>query len=159
MKAFLSLVEVDLAAHHAIYSKLLEVLTLHDDTVWRSMINLRIGDFHTACAFIAVTGKRLQNSGLSDLIVEAKVLEPNTGERALHWKHDHYSIIALKLVSEAFPRTKIEIFPKWIQTAEKGSTWDRFFESHIFQNACKLENNEVFSQDIGIISPVTDPLE
>ena len=123
------------------------------------MINLRIGDFHTACAFIAVIGKRLQNSGLSDLIVEAKVLEPNTGERALHWKHDHYSIIALKLVSEAFPRTKIEILPKWIQTAEKGSTWDRFFESHIFHNACKLENNEMLLQHIGIISPVTDPLE
>ena len=110
----LSLTELDLVANHATYSKLLEVLTLHDHAVARSMINLRMGGFHTACAFIAVIGKRFQDSGLSDLIVEAKVLGPNTVKRALHEKHYNYSIIALKLVFEAFTGAKIDIFNKWV---------------------------------------------
>ena len=53
----LSLTEVALVAGHAIYSKFLEVLTLHDDTVAMSMINLRMGDFYIACVFIEVIGK------------------------------------------------------------------------------------------------------
>ena len=71
---------------NAIYPKLLEVLTLDDDAVARSLINLRIGDFQSAYTFIAVIGKRFQGSGLSDLIVEAKVLGPNAVEKALHGK-------------------------------------------------------------------------
>lgn len=52
-----SLTEVNVVADHTIYSKLLEVLTLHDDAVVRSLINLSIRNSHTACAFIAVIGK------------------------------------------------------------------------------------------------------
>ena len=151
--------EVDLVPDHATYSKLLEVLTLHDDIVARSMINLRMGDFHTARAFIAVTGKRFQDSGLSDPITEAKVLGLNTVEKAFHGKNYNYSITALKLVFEVFPRAKIDIFNKWVQTPGKGSTWDKFLESRIFQNACKLQNNEMFSQFIDNISPVTYLME
>ena len=95
----------------------------------------------------------------SEAKVEAKVFEPSTGERTLHGKHYHYSIIDLKLVSEAFARTKIDILTKWIQTAGKGSTWGKFLEFQIFQNALKLQNNEMFSQYIDIISPVSYQLE
>ena len=155
----LSLTEVALVAGHAIYSKFLEVLTLHDDTVAMSMINLRMGDFHIACVFIEVIGKWFPDSDLSDPIIEAKVLGPNTTERALHRKHYNYSITALKLVFEAFTRAKIDTCTKWAQTAGKGSTWDKFLESQMFQNGCKLQNNETFSQCIDNISPVTDPME
>ena len=41
------------------------------------MINLGVGNFHTACVFIAVIGKRFQDSGLSDLIAETKDLGLN----------------------------------------------------------------------------------
>lgn len=108
----LSLTEVDLVADHAIYFKFLEVLMLHDDAEARSIINLWMRDFHTACAFIAVIEKQFEDSGLSDLIVEANVLGPNTVERLLHGKHYNYSVIALKLVFEAFTRENIDIFTK-----------------------------------------------
>lgn len=62
-----SLTEPRLVADHAIQSKLLEVLPLHDNTVVRSMLNLSIEDFHTACPFISTIGKIFQDSGLSDL--------------------------------------------------------------------------------------------
>ena len=62
-----SLAEARLVADHAIQSKLLEVLPLHDNTVVRSMLNLSIEDFHTACPFISTIGKIFQDSGLSDL--------------------------------------------------------------------------------------------
>ena len=48
-----------IVADYAKYYKLLEVLTLHDDTT---------------CAFIMVTGERFHDSGFSNLTVEAKVL-------------------------------------------------------------------------------------
>ena len=62
-----SLTEPRLVADHAIHSKLLEVLPLHDNTVVRSMLNLSIEDFRTACPFISAIGKIFQDSGWSDL--------------------------------------------------------------------------------------------
>ena len=87
------------------------------DAVARSMINLGVENFHTACVFIAVIGKRFQDSGLSDLIAETKDLGLNKMERARHGKHYNYSITVLKLVLEAFTRAKIDIFTKWAETA------------------------------------------
>ena len=124
-----------LVVDYAIHPKFLEVLTLHDHAVVKSKVNVMVGDFHTAYAFIAVIGNRFQDSGLSNLIVEAKILGPNTEERGFHGKHYNYIIIALKLVFEALIRVKVGIFTKWFQTAGKASTWDNFLESQIFQNA------------------------
>ena len=79
----LSLKEVDLVADHAIFSKLLEVITGSDPET-RSLINLRMEGFHIVCAFVAVIGKRFAESGLSDLVVKAGIFGPNAVERAMN---------------------------------------------------------------------------
>ena len=79
----LSLKEVDLVADHAIFSKLLKVITRSDPET-RLFINLRMGGFHIVCAFLAVIGKLFAESGLSDLVVEAGIFEPNAVERAMN---------------------------------------------------------------------------
>ena len=111
---------------------------LHDDAVARSVINLGVGNFHTACVFIAVIEERFQDTGLSDLIAEAKILGPNKMERARHGKHYNYSITVLKLIFEAFTRAKIDIFTKWVVTAGNGSTWNKFLESQIFPKCWQI---------------------
>ena len=79
----LSLKEVDLVADHAIFSKLLKVITRLDPET-RLFINLRMGGFHIACAFLAVIGKLFAESGLSDLVVEVGIFEPNAVERTMN---------------------------------------------------------------------------
>ena len=79
----LSLKEVDLVADHAIFSKLFGVITGLDPET-KSRINLRMGGFHIACAFLAVIGKRFAESGLSHLVVEAGIFGPNAVERAMN---------------------------------------------------------------------------
>ena len=81
----LSLKEVDLVADHTIFSKLLKVITGSDPET-RSLINLRMAGFHIACVFLAVTGKRFAESGLSDLVIEAGILGPNAVERTMNVK-------------------------------------------------------------------------
>ena len=155
----ISVTEVDLVADHAIYSKLLEVLTLTNDIIAKSMINLRIGDFHTACVFLAVIGKRFEESGLSDLIVEARILGPTTVYRALCGKHYNNGVLAFGLVFDAFMRAKIDCLTEWIHTTEKNRILNEFLESQIFQNVNQLQNSKNLSSCIETMSPITDWME
>ena len=108
--------ELRLAVDHAIHSELLEVLTLPANTVVRLVLNRRIVDFHTACVFILVIGKRFRDSGLYELFlfVEANAIVLNTVKRALHGKDYNHKIIALKLVFGAFTRAKADTFTNWV---------------------------------------------
>ena len=96
-------------ADHAIFSKLLEVITGSAPET-RSHITLKMGSFHIACAFLAVIGKRFAESGLSDLVAEASILGPNTVERAMDGKHFNNAVRMFKTVFEAFMRSKIDCF-------------------------------------------------
>ena len=110
----------DLVADHAIFSKLLEVIT-GSAPEKRSLITLKMGSFHIACAFLAVIGKRFAESGLSDLAVEASILGPKTVERAMNGKHCNNAVRMFKTVFEAFMRSKIDCFIEWIWAFSKGN--------------------------------------
>ena len=113
-----SLKEVDLVADYAIFSKLLEAITGSDPET-RSLINLRVGGFHIACAFLAVTGKHFAESGLSDLVFEAGILGPNAVERAMNDKYYNNAVSMFKIVFESFMRAKIDCFIEWIQASSR----------------------------------------
>ena len=114
----LSLKEVDLVADYAIFSKLLEAITGSDPET-RSLINLRVGGFHIAYAFLAVTGKRFAESGLSDLVFEAGIFGPNAVERALNDKYYNNAVRMFKIVFESLMRAKIDCFIEWIQASSR----------------------------------------
>lgn len=56
----------------AIYAKALEV-------IWKqrqefNSVVLMMGDFHVACVFLAVIGKRFGDAGLRDLLIESRII-------------------------------------------------------------------------------------
>ena len=68
---------------------------------------LRLGGFHTALAFISVIGKRYEESGLEDLLIESGVYGLNSVVRIMNGKTYNKSVRALKLLIEAFSRLMI----------------------------------------------------
>ena len=65
----------------ALSLKEVDLVITGSDPETRSIINLRLGGFHIACGFLAVTGKHFAESGLSDFVVEAGILGPNAVEK------------------------------------------------------------------------------
>ena len=149
----LSLKEVDLVADHAIFSKLLEVITGSDPEA-RSLINLRMGGFHIACVFLAVIGKRFAESGLSDLVVEAGILE-----RAMNCKHYNNAVRMFKIEFEAFMGAKIDCFIEWIQASSKDNYLINFLESENFQNLLIKQDNESLKQCVATIVPIANLMD
>ena len=145
----LSVTKVDLFADHAIYSKLLGVLTLTNDNIAKS----------NSICILAVIGKRFEDSGLSDLIVEARILGPNTIDRALRGKHYNNVVLAFKHVFVALMGAKIDCFIDSIHNTEKSHILNEFLESQIFQNVYKLQNSETFSNCIETMLLITDLMD
>ena len=61
----------------AIYAKALEVLWQNNDQFQRLVV--RIGSFHTICAFLAAIGKRFGDAGLADVLVESGIVASGSG--------------------------------------------------------------------------------
>lgn len=93
----LSLNKVNLAADHSIFFKLLDEITAADPET-RSPINLRMRGFEVTCTYLAVIGKCFSESGPSDLVVEAGILDPSAVERAMNGKHYNNDVWAFKIV-------------------------------------------------------------
>lgn len=68
---------------------------------------LRLGGFHTALTFIAVIGKRYEESGLEDLLIEAGVYGSNSVLRIMKGKVYNKGVRAMKLLMEAFSRVRV----------------------------------------------------
>ena len=143
---------------HAIFSKFLEVIAGSDPET-RSLINLRIGGFHIACAFLAVTGKGFAESGLSDLAIEAGILDPNDVERAMNAKHYNNAICMFKIVFEAFMRPKIDCFIEWIEASTKDNYLVNFLESENFQNLLSKQGNKSLKQCVATIIPIANLMD
>ena len=56
----------------AIYAKALEIKWQREEEFQRLVV--RMGTFHTLCAFIAAIGKRFGDGGLADILVESEVV-------------------------------------------------------------------------------------
>ncbi|XP_065185837.1 uncharacterized protein LOC135816571 [Sycon ciliatum] len=97
----------------AIYAKALEVLSKHKDEF--SEVVLRLGAFHTACAFMVVLGKRFGGAGLGDLLTEAGVVGPNACKQVLAGKHYNRAIRCHKLVFEAMLQQNWELFEEHLE--------------------------------------------
>ena len=150
--------EVDLVVDHAIFSKLLEVITGSDHET-RSLINLRMGGFHVACAFLAVIGKRFAESGLSDLVVEADILDSNAVEGAMNGKHYSNAVRMFKIVFEAFLRAKIDCFIEWIGASSNENYLVNFLESENFQNLLSKQDTKSLKQCVATIMPIANLMD
>ena len=69
----------------AIYAKALEVLWQNLEQFQRLVV--RIGSFHTICAFLAAIGKRFGDGGLSDVITESGIVGSGSVAGVLEGRH------------------------------------------------------------------------
>ena len=89
----------------AIYSKAKEIQWRCQDEFKDTVI--RLGGFHTAMTFISLIGKRYEESGLEDLLVEAGVYGSGSVMKIMNGKSYNKGVRALKLLMEALNRIRI----------------------------------------------------
>ena len=65
---------------------------------------IRLGDFHTAMAYLGTIGKRFQDSGLEDILIEADIVAPGSIEGILSGRHYNRSISANNMMYEVLVR-------------------------------------------------------
>ena len=64
--------DVIIVLDQAIYAKALEVLWQNKDQFQRLVV--RLGSFHTICAFFAAIGKQFGDTGLADVLMESGIV-------------------------------------------------------------------------------------
>ncbi len=68
----------------ALYAKACDIKWKEPDE-YKSVV-LRMGAFHTVCNLLSVIGKRFQDGGLRDLIVETEIIAEGSVNSALYGK-------------------------------------------------------------------------
>lgn len=127
----------------AIYAKALEV-------IWKqrqefNSVVLMMGDFHVACVFLAVIGKRFGDAGIRDLLIEARIIGNGSLNGVLEGKHYNPSLRMHKIVLEALKRLSWQAF---IQCSKESQ--DRSLTQQIETAGATLQNvrKEVTSASI-----------
>jgi hypothetical protein len=70
--------------------------------------------FHTALTFLAIIGKRFGDAGLSDLLIESKVVAFGSVPAVLEGRQYNRAMRAHKIVIEAFQRLQLTVFKEWM---------------------------------------------
>lgn len=96
----------------AIYCKAKEIQWRCADVF--SDIVLRLGVFHTVLNFMAVIGKRYEESGLEDLLIESGVYGSNIVMRVMRGKVYNKGIRAMKLTMEALSRLRLSALADYL---------------------------------------------
>lgn len=71
---------------------------------------LRLGEFHTTMAFLAIIGKRFCDAGLEDILIESGIVAQNSINGVTSGHHYNRSIRAHKLMSEALHKLRYKGF-------------------------------------------------
>ena len=92
----------------AIYAKVQEIRWSNNELMNRLVV--RMGEFHTCMAFMAVIGKRFSDAGLRDVVVEAQVIAEGSMNGFISGHHYNRSIWCHKLLSESLHRIRFQRF-------------------------------------------------
>ncbi|KAK3698753.1 hypothetical protein QZH41_004049 [Actinostola sp. cb2023] len=74
---------------------------------------IRMGGFHIATNFLSVLGKKYQNSGLEDILIESGAYAPGSISSLMKGKSYNRGVRAHKLVMEALFRLMWQAFIQW----------------------------------------------
>ncbi|CAC5416584.1 unnamed protein product [Mytilus coruscus] len=121
--------DVVIVFDQAICAKALEI-------IWQKPVEfervvLRMGAFHTACAFIAVIGKRFGDAGLGDLLLESGVIGSGSLTGVFKGKHYNRALRLHKIVFEAFERLHWEAFGSWLNSNDENEFLDSNFQASV----------------------------
>ena len=89
-----------------------------------------MGVFHTICTFLSVIGKRFQDAGLRDVIIESGVTAKGSVSGVLEGRTYNRASRCHKLMFEALNRLALISFNSWTDEhhKEKKPIVDEFFE-------------------------------
>lgn len=82
--------DVIIVFDQAIYAKALEIVWQNPQQFQR--VVLRMGTFHTVCAFLAAIGKRFSGAGLEDVLIESGIVATGSVSGVLQGKHYNRAI-------------------------------------------------------------------
>jgi hypothetical protein len=97
-----------------IYCKAKEIQWRNKDEFQDTVLCL--GGFHTTMNFLGLLGKRYDNSGIEDILIESGVYGSNSSSRLLKGKCYNRGVRAHKLTSEALQRQGWQAFGKWMES-------------------------------------------
>lgn len=102
--------EIVVVLDQAIYSKALQI-------VWKesqrfNKVILRLGAFHTTCVMLGVIGKRFDDAGLRDVLIESGVIAPGSINGVMTGKHYNRATRIFRIVYEALHRLRFLSFAK-----------------------------------------------
>ena len=110
----LGLEDTVIVLDQAIYAKALEIIWKQQQQ-FKSVV-FKMGDFHVACVFLAVLGKRFGDAGLRDLLIESRIVGSGSLNGVLEGRHYNRALRTHKIVLEALMRLHWQTF---IQSASK----------------------------------------
>jgi len=117
IKETLSLQSTVVVFDQALYAKATEIKWKHR-TQFNDLV-LRMGVFHTICTFLSVIGKRFQEAGLRDVIVESGVIAEGSVVGVLEGRTYNCAVRFHKLMYEALNRLAWMGFNSWIEEHHK----------------------------------------
>ena len=95
-----------------------------------------IGSFHVVCAFMKMVGKKMEGSGLSDVLLEAGLMTSGSVHAVLAGKQYNRGITCHKTLLEALERLLLQASS---------------LENTISDNHCHVR--EIFSITLSVYSP------
>lgn len=96
IKSSLDLKSIVVVFDQALYAKATEILWKEEDLM--KDIIPRMGVFHTVCTLLSIIGKRFQDAGLRDLLIESGVIAEGSVEGALEGSKYNRAVRAHKLL-------------------------------------------------------------
>lgn len=152
------MIEVDLVADHAIFSKLLEVITGSDPET-RSLLNLEWEVFTLHVLSLQLLGSALLNLDFQILLSRQASLDQFIVERAMNGKHYNIAARMFKIVLEVFMKAKIVCLIEWSQASSKDNYLVNFLESESLQNLLSKQDNESLKQCVVTIMPIANLMD
>ena len=100
----------------AIYAKTIEISWKHQELL--QDLVLKLGTFHTIGMLLVVIGQRFGAAGLTNIVIESKVITEGSVEKTLNRKHYNRAVRLHKLMFEACMRLVWEGFLNWMIQSE-----------------------------------------
>ena len=100
----------------AIYAKAIEISWKHHELL--QDLVLKLGTFHTIGMLLAVIGQRFGAAGLTNIVIESKVITEGSVEKTLNRKRYNRAVRLHKLMFEACMRLIWESFLNWMIQSE-----------------------------------------
>ena len=141
IKSTLKLQSIALVFDQTLYAKVTELQWKQSKRFKDIMLRMRV--FHKACTLLSIIGKRFQDAGLRDLLVDSGVIAEGSVAGALDGRRYNRGVRLHKIMYEALMRLAWQRFVACIQKNHKESktTVDGFFSEidEFCDNICQTQ--------------------